>query len=81
VAESREELLDLLAVTGGTGNLIVSKDDDLEIFIALCAMILEYGHSEISLLKHNFGSAIQEAAAKRPSLHTVAVAPQSFKQP
>jgi hypothetical protein len=54
VAKSREELFDLLAVAGGTGNLFVSKDYRFKLFITLGTMILEYGHYGISLLKSSF---------------------------
>jgi len=49
VAESREKLFDLLAVAGGTGDLLVSKDEDLKIRVALHTMIFKYRHSIDSL--------------------------------
>lgn len=54
MAESREELFDLLAVAGGTGDFLVSKDQDLEFVVALCAVIFEDGHLIVSLQAHHF---------------------------
>jgi hypothetical protein len=54
VAESREELLDLLTVAGRTTDLFVSKDYHFKLFVALRTMILENGHYGISLLKSKF---------------------------
>jgi hypothetical protein len=49
VAESREKLLDLLAVAVRTGDFLVSKHQDLKILVALHTMILKYGHFPTSM--------------------------------
>ena len=54
MAERREKLFDLLAVAGGTGDFLVSKDQDLEFVVALRAVIFEDGHLIVSLQAHDF---------------------------
>ena len=53
MAESREQLLDLLTVAGGANDLVVSKYKDLEFLVALCAMIFEYRHFVFSSRRYD----------------------------
>jgi len=54
VAERRKKLFDLLAVAGGTGNFLVSKDQDLEFLVALHTVVFEDGHLIVSSQAHDF---------------------------
>jgi len=58
MAESREQLLDLLAVASGASGFLVSKYKDLEFLVALCAMIFKYRHSVFSSQKYELLSPI-----------------------
>jgi len=51
VADGRKELLELLAVAGGTSDFFFSKNQDLKILVAFGAVIFKDGHVVISLLK------------------------------
>jgi len=53
MAESREQLLDLLAVASGASGFLVSKYKDLEFLVALCAMIFKYRHFVFSSRRYD----------------------------
>lgn len=44
MAESGEELFDLGPLAGGTADLLITEDQDLEVLIALHAVIFKDGH-------------------------------------
>jgi hypothetical protein len=49
VADGGEKLFDLFAVTVRTSDFLVAKDQDFEILVAFCAMVLEDWHQYVSL--------------------------------
>ena len=54
MAERRKKLFDLLAVAGGTGNFLVSKDQDLEFLVALHTVVFKDRHLIVSSQAHDF---------------------------
>jgi hypothetical protein len=51
VADRGKELLDLLAVAGGTSDFLFPKDQDLKFLVAFGTVIFKDGHVIVSLLK------------------------------